>query len=82
MIKRKCPECGEVLYSADTTPQPWTCPLCGGIVSETDINGVRWMVKIINYMGTHKPPWWLPLCFGVPAIIVSVIAILMKLQLI
>lgn len=37
---------------------------------------------IISWLAEHHPPWWLPLCFAIPSIILSVIVILMKLSII
>lgn len=36
------------------------------------------MKKIINYMKTHEPPWWLPLCLSTISIIISIYVIWIK----
>lgn len=35
------------------------------------------MKRIIEYLRKHEPPWWLSLVFAIPAIAMSILAMIM-----
>lgn len=41
-------------------------------------DGFRLTKKGICYEEQHEPPWWLPLCFAIPSIVISLMVLLGK----